>query len=79
LLNEQALGGSGWQRQVYARYEVPWGGALRNREDVMSRLTVLRRYLDRIINLENEDQEDIARRSRDFAKKMIELLDQLLP
>lgn len=69
---------SGWQREVFATYDVPWGGALMNRDEVIFRLTKLRKYLDRIINFPDEHKDDITRRPGDFARKMSDLLDQIL-
>lgn len=76
-LHEQMMA-SGWQREVYATYDVPWGGALSSRDEVISRLTKLRKYLDRIIDFPDEHGEDITRRPGDFARKMSGLLDQIL-
>ena len=75
-LGEQMMA-SGWQREVYATYDVPWGQALRDRNEVISRLTRLRKFLDSIINFPDVHEDDITQRPGDFARKMSALLDQI--
>lgn len=79
LLSAESSRGSGWQRNAFADYGLPWGTALRDRAQALKRVQKMKMFLRQIQDprFSDHDDSDITKRPRDFSSAMLTILNQL--